>query len=54
MNSIIHCFGLHLDESQINVNVELYSILLGHEETIYGLCWRPSMNRIIFLIKDLP
>ncbi|CAF4793663.1 unnamed protein product [Rotaria sp. Silwood1] len=32
------------DESPINVNVELYSILLGHEEAIYGLCWYPNTD----------
>ncbi|CAF1469362.1 unnamed protein product [Adineta steineri] len=29
----------------INIDVELYSILLGHEEAIYGLCWYPNTNR---------
>ncbi|CAF2706640.1 unnamed protein product [Rotaria sp. Silwood2] len=33
------------DESPINVNVELYSILLGHEEAIYGLCWYPNTSK---------
>ncbi|CAF2099888.1 unnamed protein product [Rotaria magnacalcarata] len=32
------------DEFSINVNVELYSILLGHEEAIYGLCWYPNTD----------
>ncbi len=34
-----------LDESPINVDVELYSILLGHEEAIYGLCWYPNTGK---------
>ncbi|UJR34031.1 hypothetical protein I4U23_021445 [Adineta vaga] len=35
----------HSDQSQTNVEVELYSILLGHEEAIYGLCWYPNTDR---------
>ncbi|CAF1085809.1 unnamed protein product [Adineta ricciae] len=33
------------DQSQTNIDVELYSILLGHEEAIYGLCWYPNTDR---------
>ncbi|CAF5105966.1 unnamed protein product, partial [Rotaria sp. Silwood1] len=33
------------DESPINVNVELYSILLGHEEEIYGVCLYQNIGK---------
>lgn len=33
------------DANPVNVDVELYSILLGHEEAIYGLCWYPLNAR---------
>jgi hypothetical protein len=48
--SIIHSelfFSFYLDQSLLNVDVELYSILLGHEEAIYGLCWYPNTGRFI-------
>ena len=37
-------FALKTTKS-INVDVELYSILLGHEEAIYGLCWFPRRGK---------
>lgn len=55
-------FALKLDQLQMNVDVELYSILLGHEEAIYGLCWYPNtgkniiwkfFNKIMINLKDL-
>jgi len=42
----MHESVFHLDESRIDVDVELYSILLGHEEAIYGLCWYPNTGRV--------
>lgn len=38
-------FLVFSDQSPVNVDVELYSVLLGHEEAIYGLCWYPNRGK---------